>query len=188
MSDTFKYKITAFDNDKKLVTVEFADQSWATVALVVPLPIDLDELGALVSVYTQPAEHEEAVEDKNADLSFIAKNIGVEQETNRRRMQPKVTPIFADDDIDAMVAREIGPEATENQKKAKQTLEAAYRAYVNSVSLLSGPLSTKLTEKSKAQHAIFMTALTAMIIDANNAVKNNTPYEAILPMFEMELI
>lgn len=188
MSEKFKYTVTAFDSNKKIVTVEFEDKSWAQVALVTPLPIDLDELGALVSVYTQPVEHEAAVADKTADLGFITKSVGKELEANRRWMFPPETPEWFDAEIEAMIQKEIGPQGTESQTKASETLRRAFQTYEFNSVFLAGPLREKLTEKSKAEHAVFMNVLCTIIVDANTAIKNNTQYEAILPMFEMELV
>lgn len=186
MNHTFKYVITEFNNPLKYIKVEFEDKSWAQIALNKPLPKDEEELHAIVSSYAAPIEHEEAIDDEEADLEFIRKAMGKQMEGDRRRLFPPEEPVFVDSELDDMIAREIGREATENQNKSKRTLERAYQVYSANLALAAGPLRTKLTKESLAAFDEFEKELTDIITTANQAIKDDVAYEVVIPAFDME--
>ena len=87
----FKYKITKFDSENKLVVVVYEDESWAEIRLVEPLPATLEELDKIVSLHTAPVEVMEARQNVTADLSFIQNAVDTERTTERFRINPIAT-------------------------------------------------------------------------------------------------
>lgn len=89
--NTLKYTITEFSDAEKLVSVTFADGSWAKIRLMAPLPTSIEELDALVKQYASPVEHVQAMQAPT-DLSFIAAAVGVEREVARFSVAEANTP------------------------------------------------------------------------------------------------
>lgn len=103
---SFKYTITKFDTENKLVVVTFDDGGWAEINLINPLPKNLSELEDLIKRFTAPKEAIEARINPDADLSYIDQLIGVEKECERLVMsQGANTP-----------AEELDPEVEANMK------------------------------------------------------------------------
>lgn len=79
----FKYKITKFDSENKIVVVTFDDGSWAEIRLANPLPSNIEELEIIIKRYTAPKEVIEAKLSPSADLSYIDQLIDVERTAER---------------------------------------------------------------------------------------------------------
>jgi hypothetical protein len=84
----FKYTITKFDSENKIVVVTFDDGAWTEIRLVSPLPKDLNELEEIIKRFTPPVEALQAKID-TTDLSYIDPLVGKEATTNRLRMTPE---------------------------------------------------------------------------------------------------
>lgn len=79
----FKYKITKFDNENKLIVVVFDDGNWAEIRLTNPLPATVEDLEKIINKYTAPVEVIEARLAPSADLSYIESLIDVERTAER---------------------------------------------------------------------------------------------------------
>lgn len=79
----FKYKITKFDNENKIITVVFEDGGWAEIRLTNPLPASIEELEKIISTYTAPKELIEAQQAPSADLSYIEPWVEIERVAER---------------------------------------------------------------------------------------------------------
>lgn len=88
----FKYKITKFDSENKIVVVVFEDESWAEIRLFNPLPSTIEELEKIISTYTAPKEMIEAQKSPSADLSYIEPLVDVERTAERFSLMPP--PVF----------------------------------------------------------------------------------------------
>lgn len=88
----FKYTITKFDKENKLVVVTFDDGQWAELRLVNPLPKTIEELETVIKQFTAPKEAIEAQLNPDTDLSYIDNLIGVEKECDRFVMNPEPAP------------------------------------------------------------------------------------------------
>jgi hypothetical protein len=90
----FKYKITKFDNENKLVVVVYEDDSWAEIRLVEPFPATLEEFDRIVSLHTAPVEVMEARQNTTADLSFIENAVDSERTSKRFKINPSTTTML----------------------------------------------------------------------------------------------
>lgn len=89
----FKYKITKFDKENKLVVVVYEDESWAEIRLVEPFPATLEDFDKLVSMHTAPVEVMQARQNTTADLSFIESAVDSERTAERFSITPIAAPI-----------------------------------------------------------------------------------------------
>lgn len=188
MSETFKYKVTEFDDLAKVVQVEFEDGSWARIELNEPLPSDVDELSAVVAVYTSPVEHEQAIKDPTADLTFISDIVGQEVQGARRWITPPIDPVNLDEEIDSMIEQEIGAQATPNQLVSEGTMKNALSLYQNNLQYVYGPLREKMTEASQASYDVFMQELADIAVAANDALVADQAYDVEMPTFDLEFV
>lgn len=83
-----KYTVTRFDNENKIVFVEFEDGAWAEIRLINPLPKTTEELESRIKQFAPPVEAIEARINPDADLSYINDLVGVEQITSRLQLTP----------------------------------------------------------------------------------------------------
>ena len=88
----FKYKITKFDAENKIVVVVFDDSSWAEIRLANPLPATVEELEKIIKTYTAPKEVIEAQQAPSADLSYIESLVDVERTAERFSIAPQPLP------------------------------------------------------------------------------------------------
>lgn len=86
----FKYKITKFDIERKIIVVTFDDGSWAEILLANPLPPNVEELEKIIRMYTAPKEVIEAQTAPSADLSYIESLIDVERSAERLSLKPNL--------------------------------------------------------------------------------------------------
>lgn len=86
---TFKYTITKFDEENKIVVVTFDDGSWAELRLTNPLPKDIESLEEQIKRFTSPKEAIEARTNPDADLSYVSSLVGIEKECSRFEISPK---------------------------------------------------------------------------------------------------
>jgi hypothetical protein len=84
----FKYTITKFDAENKLIVVTFDDGAWAELRLTNPLPKDIISLEDHIKRFTAPKEAIEAQLNPDADLSYINTLVGVEKECERFSLNP----------------------------------------------------------------------------------------------------
>lgn len=103
---SFKYTITKFDEENKLVVVTFEDGAWAELRLTNPLPKDTIELEDIIKKFTAPKEAIEARLTPDADLSYINSLVGVEKECDRMILNPSSNSTLG----------EIDPEVEANMK------------------------------------------------------------------------
>lgn len=97
----FKYTVTKFDQENKLVVVTFDDGGWAELRLVNPLPKNVVELENLIKRFTAPKEAIEARVNPDADLSYIDQLIGVEKECERLTLSQPSQPPEVDPEVEA---------------------------------------------------------------------------------------
>jgi hypothetical protein len=88
----FKYKITKFDAENKMVVVVFDDGAWAEIRLANPLPPTVEALEKIISTYTAPKEVIEAQLAPSADLSYIDALIDIERTAERFSLTPPTPP------------------------------------------------------------------------------------------------
>ena len=88
----FKYTITKFDEQNKLVVVTFDDGAWAELRLTNPLPKDIISLEDQIKRFTAPKEAIEAQLNPDADLSYINSLVGVEKECERFSLNSNQAP------------------------------------------------------------------------------------------------
>ena len=98
----FKYKITKFDDENKVVVVSYEDGNWAEIRLTNPLPATVEELEDIIKRYTAPVEVIEAQKAPSADLSYIEPLVDVERTAERFSLAtlaqppvPTVEPVAA---------------------------------------------------------------------------------------------
>jgi hypothetical protein len=84
MSDTFKYKITHYDNERQTLTVELADGGWANITIAQPYPKNLQDVDKIVRAYSIPKEIIEArTGTGKEELDWLNNAVGVEREAER---------------------------------------------------------------------------------------------------------
>lgn len=116
----FKYTITKFDAENKLVVVTFDDGNWAELRLTNPLPKDITELEAQIKRFTAPKEAIEARLAPDADLSYIESLVGIEKECERFSFKP---PEQAEQTVDPEVEAQMKMfEESMFQNKVKEAL------------------------------------------------------------------
>lgn len=79
----FKYTITNFDIDKRVVSVAFADGGHADIPLIVPFPSTPEQLDAIVRNYAKPVQQIDAERADPTALTFIQDLIDTERVTSR---------------------------------------------------------------------------------------------------------
>ena len=96
--NTFKYTITKFDADNKIVVVTFENGKWAEIRLTTPLPTTVEQLEAIIKRFTDPIEYMHALVS-DVDLSYIDALVGQERESNRysERLNMDATASFEAD-------------------------------------------------------------------------------------------
>lgn len=84
----FKYKITKFDKENKLLVVVYDDGHWAEIRLANPLPPNIEALEKIIKTYTAPKEVIEAQLAPSADLSYIDSLVDEERTAERFSLAP----------------------------------------------------------------------------------------------------
>lgn len=97
----FKYTITKFDAENKLLVATFDDGGWAEIRLVNPLPKDVTELENIVKQFVAPKEAIEARTSPDADLSYIDGLIGIEKECDRLSLNQQNQSQEIDPEVEA---------------------------------------------------------------------------------------
>lgn len=77
------YKITNFNEEARVLDVEFDDGSKASISLQVPLPSTLDELETIIRDFA-PSASQIAARTAPSNFNFIHEIVGVEKETQRK--------------------------------------------------------------------------------------------------------
>lgn len=119
---TFKYTITKFDEENKLVVVTFDDGHWAELRLTNPLPKDIIELEHNIKRFTASKEAIEARLTPDADLSYINPLVGIEKECERFVMNPVNPAGQTSTEASKASEFELDPE-TEANLKMWETIE-----------------------------------------------------------------
>lgn len=108
--ENFKYTITRFDEEHRIIVVSFDDGGWADIRLNAPLPKNMDELESVIRNFTPSYEHMQAIQSTE-DLSFISSNVGMERTAARLKITAPQTITTENSDnslnFDAVEAAEI---------------------------------------------------------------------------------
>ncbi len=80
-----KYTVKSFDPVKKILTVDFGVDGWASITLASPLPTNQKELEAVIRRYAPAHEQVQAVKEPT-DLSYIDQMVGNSYTTTRFRL------------------------------------------------------------------------------------------------------
>lgn len=115
----FKYTITKFDKDLKIIVVNFEDGGWAEIGLTTPLPKNIDELESIIKRFTAPIEAIQAQMNPDADISFINSLIGVEKETERLSINQNQVEMEIDPELENQIMQR---ENAEFEKKVSEVL------------------------------------------------------------------
>jgi len=100
MSDlkVFEYQITEFNEEEKVLKVQFNDGAWAQIPLMMPFPDTPEKIDAIVRTWTLPLELMEAKAAK-ADLSFVKDMVGKTRRAERFSFKQAAVDIAKEHEI-----------------------------------------------------------------------------------------
>lgn len=91
-SSLFRYNIIRFDEEKKVLYVEFDDGGRTCIPLLLPFPRTLEEIDDIIRAFATPKELIDAARAPGSNLAFIKDYVGSWRETKRIELSKHIQP------------------------------------------------------------------------------------------------